>query len=189
MEKHFWRSEKVLFPPSSGARGGFTLVELLVALGLFSVVVLLTAGGFVRALRSERQVSAFVSVNSNMSLALEQMAREIRTGVNFCFNGTVCPSAGVLSFINSKGETVTYCLDGGGSLERFTGNGSCGSGNKITADNISVQYLNFIIFGNKNNDGYPPRITILVGASPRNASGASYTVDLQTTVSSRILDG
>lgn len=185
-------------PPARGgtaaaARGGllltgFTVIELIVALGIFSVVILLGVGGFVRALRAQRQVSAFSSTNSNMSLVLEQMAREIRTGANFCANGTICGSPSVLSFINAKGDTVTYCFDGE-AVERFIGNGSCGSGQKLTAANVSVQYLTFIISGNQNNDGRPPLVTILTGASPKDASAASYTVRFETTVSSRVLDG
>lgn len=168
---------------------GFTLIELLVALGIFSVVILLGVSGFARALRSERQISAFSSVNNNMSLVLEQIAREIRTGVYFCANGiTVCGSPSVLSFMNSKGEIVAYCLDSG-AVERVVGSGSCGSGQKITSDNVVVEYLTFIISGNQDNDGRAPRITIVTGASPKNSSGASYTVRLQTTVSSRLAGG
>lgn len=177
------RSSKDDPPPT-----GFTVIELVVAMGIFSVVILMGVGGFARALKAQRQVSAFSSTNSNMSLVFEQIAREIRTGVNFCANGIVCGSSSVLSFINARGDTVTYCLDGE-AVERFIGNGSCGSGQKLTADNVSVQYLTFIISGNQNDDGRPPLITVLTGASPKDASAASYTVRFETTVSSRILDG
>lgn len=180
-------------PPSrfrreGGLLTGFTLIELLVALGVFSVAILLGVGGFARALRSERQISAFSSANNNMVLVLEQIAREARTGVNFCANGSVCGSPSVLSFTSAKGEAVTYCLDKG-AIERFVGGGSCGSGQKITSDNVVVGYLTFIISGNQNNDGRAPRITIVTGASPKDSSSASYIVHFQTTVSSRILDG
>ena len=148
--------------------GGFTIIELLVALGIFSIVILVGVGGFARALKIQRQVSAFSSVNSNISLILEQAAREIRTGINFCANGTVCGSSSVLSFINAKGENVTYCLNGE-AIERVIA-GSCGDGQRITADDVSVQYLTFIISGNQNNDVHPPLITILTGASPKDAS-------------------
>ena len=63
---------------------GFTLVELLVAMALFSILMAIAAGGFVRALRSEREVSAMMAAESNVKLALEQMAREMRTGYLFC---------------------------------------------------------------------------------------------------------
>ena len=65
------------------SRSAFTLVEMLVAIALFSVVVSIAVGGFTRALRTQRQVIALIAANSNMSLALEQMAREMRTSINF----------------------------------------------------------------------------------------------------------
>jgi prepilin-type N-terminal cleavage/methylation domain-containing protein len=63
---------------------GFTLIEMLVAIGVFAVVVAIATGGFVNSLRTQRQVASLISAQSNASLVLEQMAREIRTGFLFC---------------------------------------------------------------------------------------------------------
>ncbi len=168
-------------------RRGFTLLELMVALGIFSVVMLIAVDGFVRSLRTQRQASAFSFVNSNLSTVIEQMAKEIRTGKNFCANGILCGSSSQLSFVNANNKTVTYCFDSG-SIKKNIGQ-DCSSGQKITGENVSVQYLNFIISGNRGNDSFPPRVTILVGANPKNKSASSYVVNLQTTVSSRIIGG
>ncbi len=62
---------------------GFTIVELLVAMGIFLIVVEIAVGGFVNALRAQKQVAALIAAEGNADLALEQMAREIRTGY-FC---------------------------------------------------------------------------------------------------------
>lgn len=164
---------------------GFTILELIVAIAVFSILTTLATGGFVRALKTERQISAYTAVNSNVGLFLEQIAREARTGSNFCINGNSCPSSSILSFLNASGENVTYCLESG-AIKRSIGSG-CSSGQNITGDNVSVENLRFILFGNQNGDGYPPRVTILVGATSRLASALSYKVNLQTTVSSRIL--
>jgi len=67
---------------------GFTLVELLVTVGLFVIIITIAVGGFTNAIRTERQVSSLISAQSNVSLALEQMSREIRTGYLFCHAGT-----------------------------------------------------------------------------------------------------
>lgn len=63
---------------------GFTLIETIIAIGLFSVLVAIGVGGFTTALRSERQAGSLLGAQSNVSLAVEQMAREIRTGYLFC---------------------------------------------------------------------------------------------------------
>jgi len=69
---------------SNNKKRGFTLVEILVAISIFSIVVAIATGGFISSLRTERQVSSLLSSQSNASLVLEQMAREIRTGSLFC---------------------------------------------------------------------------------------------------------
>lgn len=171
---------------------GFTIIELLVALGVFSVIITVALGGFVSALRTERQASAFAGVNSNVSATLEGIMREARTGSNFCVNGINCASSSELSFINAKGETVTYCLvrvaNDRGAVERTIG-GSCGTGQRVTADNIDVRYFEFVLRGNQPDDGLPPRITVSIGARSSDATASSFMVNLQTTVSARMLDG
>jgi prepilin-type N-terminal cleavage/methylation domain-containing protein len=71
---------------------GFTLIELLVTVGLFTIIITIAVGGFTDAIRTQRQVSSLIAAQSNVSLALEQMARQIRTGYLFC---TIPGAAGV----------------------------------------------------------------------------------------------
>ncbi len=184
-------------------KAGFTLVELLIAIGLFSTIVTIGVGGFARALRTQRQATALLAANSNISLSLEQMAREIRTGYDFCVNGssTDCGapipdtsnSFRTLVFNNAQKQMVTYCYaatSGIGRIERGLGNGSgCGNYQAITADNVNIRYLTFVLSGNMPTDSYPPRITILAGVSPRESALSSTTINIQTTVSSRVSDG
>ncbi len=64
----------------------FTIIELLVAMGLFIILMGITAGSFVKAMRTQRAIVALMAANDNASLTLEQIAREIRTGSNFTTN-------------------------------------------------------------------------------------------------------
>lgn len=170
---------------SGSSSRGFTIVELLVSIGLFGVIVSIAMGGFVRALRTQRQIVALITANSNVSLVLEQIAREIRTGFNFC--GANPCSADSLTFTNAKGETVTYKFgtapEGYGIITRTVG--ASGTPNQITADNVNIRYLNFVLL---NDPNYPPRVTILTGLSPNSnqAAGVSENItNIQTTVSTR----
>ena len=178
---------------------GFTLIELLVAIALFAIIISIAVGGFVDALRTQRQVSFLLATQSNVSLALEQMAREIRTGYLFCHDAASPPNmtcsctvaSGVwtcsnLDFYNANSQDVQYRLTGG-SLEKGISNANYQS---ITGDNVSVKYLTFVIFGNTEGDQWNPRITITLGVAPSSSDpGISNDVlNLQTSISAREID-
>ncbi len=169
----------------------FTLVELLIAIGLFSVVITIAMGGFVRALRSQRQVVALISANSNVSLVMEQMSREMRTGYYFC-ESTLTTSCNLtntnISFLNARGENIVYYLEaserGNGRIFRKV-NGE--PGNQLTADNVNIRNLKFNLFGGVLDSNYPARVVIRASVSP---AGNSFNVsdvvtNIQTTVSTR----
>ena len=171
---------------------GFTLIEVLVAIGLFAIIVTIAIGGLTRALRSQRQVASLLASSTNVSLVLEQMAREIRTGSDFFCDragpGPPCRNRVVneIIFTNSSGEVVTYRLDPvNGAIERGIEGGGF---DKITGDNVTVQYLNFLLTGDRNNDRSSPKVTVAIGVSPKEATLADRVLSLQTTVSSRLLD-
>ncbi len=159
---------------------GFTLVELLVSIGLFAVITSIAVGGFVSILRSERQAAGLLAANSNVSLSIEQMAREMRTGYNFCTVRSCLLSE--LNFRNARGEDITYRLQGG-AIERQVNSGPF---QKITADNVDVKYLKFYLQGREPGDGEQPRITIALGVASKEVGLGGNIANLQTTVSARL---
>lgn len=171
------------------ARHGFTLAELLVAIGLFSIVVSIAVGGLANVLKTERETTNLLSVNSNASLVLEQMAKEIRTGYNFCVGGQTCASASELSFRNAKEIIVTYCLRGE-VLLRGAGGAPCGGTGyaPLTANTIAVEQLVFSLTGISLTDLDQSRITISMTVKPKAGGGATGALTLETTVSPRVID-
>lgn len=166
-------------------RKGFTMIELLVAVGLFAIVTSIAMGGFASALRTQRQSAGLIGANSNVSLVLEQISREVRTGFDFCVNGQNCPTLSQLSFKNARRQVVTYCLENGAIMR---GSGACGGADfqKLTADNILVQHLEFYLDGNRPGDGRQPRVTIAIGVSSREAGISESVINLETTLSPRL---
>lgn len=160
----------------SRRRKGFTLIELLVAVSLFSIAVAIASGGFVRALRTQRQLIALISANSSASLAIEQMAREIRVGTGFDCVG-VAGLCDELRFTNAEGEQVAYLLEDG-ELRRESG----GNARALTPSDAEIRYLSFLLLGDVN---YPPRITVAMGVTARSPGVDQAVTNLQTTVSSR----
>lgn len=187
-------------PMTGDKKSGFTIVELLVALSVFVAVLGLVAGGFMQSIRTQRSVAAMIAVNNNMSLVLEQIAREIRAGRNFCT--TVDPSA--LSKCTTDGDfpvggddkiefqrirgstlvTVAYKYNSASnSIERKEGGGEF---RPITAPNVKVGNLYFLM-SNKIRPAFPWRITVRMTVSPVNTTSPTMVENIQTTVSARFL--
>ena len=64
-------------------QAGFTLIEMIVSLGVFSVVVTISVGALLILIASNRQLQEEQSVLSNLAFALDSMTREIRTGSQY----------------------------------------------------------------------------------------------------------
>ncbi|KKR88938.1 MAG: hypothetical protein UU85_C0001G0130 [Candidatus Wolfebacteria bacterium GW2011_GWA2_42_10] len=173
-------------------KNGFTLVELIVSMGLFVVLTSIAVGGFVNVLRNQRIAVSLITVNDNTGLTLEQMAREIRTGYNFSKISNT-----ELEFVNSYNFKVKYRLNGG-AIEKGTEFFGTTSYQKITADNVLISVFNINVCG-KNINGttlgncgkggnlYFPRITLnlsVTSAEP-DIKKLNIFTDIQTTISAR----
>lgn len=176
------------------SQSGFTLVELLVAMGIFSVLVTIAVGVFVNTARNQRLLIDLIAVNNNAGGVLEQMAREIRTGYRFCEGqnpASACDTKeNKLTFENHRGERVTYAYD---ETRRAVTRTVGGTTSNLTAGEAYISYLSFMVAQkNQNSDSgddqcSPWRITIVMGVRPRNAALEDRVTRLQTTVSSRVL--
>jgi prepilin-type N-terminal cleavage/methylation domain-containing protein len=171
-------------------RRGFTLVELIISIAVFGVLVSIAMGGLATAMRTQRQTTALIMVNSNIPFALEQMAREMRTGNGFYCTatgaGAPCPAGGSgdVVFTNARGDLVEYAYDAANKV--ITRSEGGGAPVDITSRNVEVQYFVFHVLGNEAfPDEYPARVTMVVGAAPRETTIAGNVVRFQTSVSAR----
>lgn len=157
---------------------GFTMVELIVAISVFSVAISLVTGAFVRTLKTQRILNHLMAVNSNASLVIEQMMREIRTGYNF----SVVPNCDELIFTRSRdNRLVSYKWN----AQNFSIEIDNGAGFKpLTASNVAVRSLCFTLVGGVAD---PPRITMTLKVGSTEQQIAENVLNLQTTVSGRIL--
>lgn len=68
---------------------GFTLVEMIVSLGIFSVVAVVALGALVKIMTANRKAQSIQAAFTNINFALEAMSREIRVGTTYrCSNTT-----------------------------------------------------------------------------------------------------
>jgi type II secretory pathway pseudopilin PulG len=157
--------------------GGFTLLELIVATGIFGLVVSMIFSIFVLAVINQRRILAIKNVEDNVRFALEAMAREARTGMNFSGGGNS------LIFTNARGQSVIYRLDNNVIEKSADGGGTFAA---VTGPEVKVDYLNFYLSGQAPGDGFQPRITIAVGVSS-TVGNQTGNLKIQTTVSERFL--
>jgi len=156
---------------------GLTLIEVLVALGIFGLVITMATSIFVLAIVNQRRIIALRNVEDNVRFALDSMSREMRTGVNFNGGGSS------ISFTNAAGEAVVYRLSSG-AIQKSSDGGINYSA--LTGSEATVNYLNFYIIGQAAKDGLQPRITIGVGISSQ-VGNQSVNAQVETTVSERFL--
>lgn len=165
------------FPPKADPSTGFTLIELVVGIGFFSMVMVVLTSSFLTAFRSQRAGFAFLNAQNNMRFVIELIGREIRTGSDFSL---AAPDR--LRFTNDSRQVVEYCL-AGGAIRKSFGSACSASSYAITARNVTIEQLNFSVTGQAPGDGIQPRVTISV----KIISG-SVIADVQTTVTQRLLD-
>jgi prepilin-type N-terminal cleavage/methylation domain-containing protein len=68
---------------------GFTLIEIMVSLALFTVVAVIAVGAFLKIIDANEQSQSLQTAMNNTSFALESMVREMRVGSNYyCFNAS-----------------------------------------------------------------------------------------------------
>jgi prepilin-type N-terminal cleavage/methylation domain-containing protein len=183
---------------------GFTLIEVLVSVAIFSTVMTIALGALLAMSEADRRAEATKSVIDNLNFALDSMSRAIRTGQNYhCSSqGTLtspldCVSgSSYLAFLSNDGLTrVAYCLAGGvvrrqlsqGSLDT-----SCASSNflPITAAEVSISNLTFYVVGSVpgSPDNTQPKVTILLNGTVQVTASLQSKFDLQTSVTQRLYD-
>jgi len=194
----------------STAHSGFTLVEMIVAVALFSVVMLVAVGALLALVGANRKAQALQSVMNNLDITLDGMARSIRMGSNFH-----CGSTGTLT-------TPQDCSVNGDTLFAFEpyGNTSadqpwiyslgtgitcgerriCKSVNgqtavAITAPEVSIDDMDFYVVGSNRGctvnpcDTVQPKVVIVIkGTAPVQNSKSRTSFHIQVTAVQRLLD-
>jgi prepilin-type N-terminal cleavage/methylation domain-containing protein len=189
-----------------GRRGnGFTLMEMLVVMGIFSVVVTAASDIFMLSNRVERKVFASEKMQSDARYTLEAMVREVRTdsidyGYYSTHGGLKLPEDR-LALIGANGDKIVFskdttCYDAASSPCLVVAvNG--GTAAPMTPKNVKLRQLVFYVSPNVDPmsmnvvdgtyaSGVQPRVTIVMvleGAIAR--SGESNITYTQTTAVSR----
>ena len=179
------------FNVSSRGERGFTLVETVVALGLFVTVIMIGIGSLASMVAATQETKATVIIIDNLNFALDGMVRSIRTGVNYhCGAGDLTlplyfvRGDSELAFLDSLGRTIAYRLRNG-AIERSTDGGFIFLG--VTSPQITIEALQFFVEGSTKSDLRQPRALIIIRGTAGTADEVQ-TFDIQTLVTQRIFD-
>ncbi len=168
---------------------GFTLIEMVMSVAVFTVVALVAAGALLAVADANRKAQAFKSVVNNINFALESVARNLRTGSAYStasfFNGN-CASGYTdgIKFTSQAGVSTEYFLQGT-QIVRRVGSGSAVG---VTAPEVSVSRFCFLLQGEAVGDDKQPNALMLVGGIMRAGQKLESRFDIQTFITQRLID-
>ena len=84
---------------------GFTLVEMLVSVSLFSIVMMISTSTIFGIIAGNRKSQAINSVVNNLNFSIESMVRDIKTGYSYECGGYTMPIS--LISLNNSSFTCT----------------------------------------------------------------------------------
>lgn len=174
---------------------GFSLVELIVAVGIFALVMVLASGSYLMMIGITEQAQAITSGVDNLSFALETMTRTIRTGINYSCNGIgdcVDDTGSSFSLRNEEGDSVTYRLENG-TITQTVGNNNVKT-SLTDPSRVTVKSMTFSAYGTPSRSFDPSNVeqarvvAKITGEVKTNKGTRSVQVNLQTSATMRGID-
>ncbi len=175
----FASAPKNILAPRS--EGGFTLIEMMVAVSIFVVIITVSLTSILNVSNIQKKTAAFRAINDNLNFAIEKMAREIRTGSDYCAQPCTSPSS--FNFTNSDGVGVKYSLINN-KIEVSYGGGDF---LPVTSSEVVIEKLLFVVRGD-GPDGLQPLVTIIISGYSGDKKTVKSQLNIQTTVSQRSID-
>jgi len=172
---------------------GFTLIEMIVAVSIFTVVMVSGVGALISMIDANRKAQSLRTVMDNLNFALENITRSMRVGSDYhCgeFGDLSAPldcdgGGSSIAFTNSNGNRVIFRFIGN-RIEKSEDLGE--SYISITAPEIVIDELRFFVKGTAENDGLQPKVLVIVRGTAGDTEKVSTTFNLQTFVSQRLRD-
>ena len=171
---------------------GFTLIELMVSMAIFSIVMVSIIDLFGSGIQTQKKSIALQTLSDTTSYAIEYMDRTIRmakkdltgdyipAGCNF-----VNPEDNLtkIRFLNYNKEDQWFILEDGQIKEK---KGLATEFTALTPDIFQVNKLSFELSGQCQTDDFQPKVTIILEIRTKEIK--PQTLNIQTTISQRDLD-
>lgn len=176
-----------LFPEKNGA--GFTLLEMVIAIGIFSLIATAAIGIMLAAIQAQQKAAHDQTVQDSARFGLELITKELRTGSAYnlsAFCGSVNQE---ISFLTFSGAARVY-YKSGDSLMRLAGTVNCALATPLIGNDVIVDLVRFRIGGQNPGavDGQPwVSLSLSVRSADPDQSLESH-MNIQTTVVARLRD-
>ena len=177
---------------------GFTLVEMLIAIGLFIVVVTISMGALLSIFDANRKARTSKSVVDNLNFTIENMARTVRFGTKYhCGETGVisdplnCPHGGSGSnflAVEFESTLVSYRLDTVNRRIQRRDGPTTNPWRDITPDEVEITNLTYYVTGAGTGDISQPYVTAIVRGYVGTKSNTQSNFSIETTMSQRVLD-
>lgn len=174
--------------------GGFTLVEMLIAISLFVIVTTISLGAILSIFDANRKAQSSKTAVDNLNLSLENMVRTIRFGTNYhCDSGSGtlttpanCPLGGTRLAVSFQGNEVVYRWDGNGPIQISNDGGITYT--NITSSDTTIEYLRFYVFGTDNSNNKQPYAVAVIEGRVGSKATSQTVFSIETLISQRTLD-
>jgi len=194
MKKNIFKNKKV----------GFTLIEMLVAVLVFSIIIVSISGIFIFSVKEQRKLLNNQILLDQVSYALEYMSRALRMGIKqsselpSCLdyegqNYKVYESGGTIRirFINAlqDNDCQEFYLENNQIMQA---KGIINSAtptviNLTSSGYVKINSLKFNVSGESQEDYLQPRVTFSIEAEPVGGN-LKTPLKIQTTITQRTLD-
>lgn len=187
---------------SSHSERGFTLVELIVSLALFIIVIFIVTSSFLNIVHLYEKAQTVRIALDTMSIAVENMARSLRTGSqyycnadsNFANRNSIplqdCPAGDIsIMFIDPTGAIGGYQLKTDSThgyiqwRDPARTNQCC---EVLTGNDINITNLTFYTFNAATVGPEQPRISFVVQGTAGTDPQTRTKFSIYTSVTQRI---
>lgn len=138
---------------------GYTLIELIVAVGLFALIMTLVSGAYIMMIGLTERAQNTATGIDNLSFALETMTRTIRTGTEYGSGDSI------FSLTNANGDPVVYDVSEQTLRQTVKGVSSI-----LTDPSVKIDSLNFV------RSGPQPYVTITVAGKVLGKTTQSFEI-------------
>lgn len=180
---------------------GFTLIEMLVAVSLFTIVMTISIGSLLDMVSANRKAQAIQSVMNNLNVALDGMVRNARMGTNYhCGSGehvsvkSSCPQGDTEfafeAFDGDKddtGDQWVYWVDNKRLYKSEKSKGA-GSAFAITAPEIEIDLFRVYVTGagkslsDAGGDTNQPKVVFVIQGTAAAEGNTSSVIGTQEKV-------